>query len=278
MPETTLTLLYTANIFGRLDLAPHLATLIQRQQAEAEGLLFILDGGNTCSPAVWPCAVTGFRAGRTMLEAMACDASVIAEIEMRFFNSLGADGETSLAKMAAQGSGSAALNAAYSWIDGVQPGVVIRRKGYALGIVADWQPSQKILDVIEADSMVARFDNAAAGEAISSMQDEADLTVLLASEPQDDCFADICLWPDAAQAFELPPTLVVKRYSLDNEQVTLRDEEVITVSDDVPPEPTIAAVLELVVEEATRTCETLNKGSHRASRQVIQLECVRPTQ
>ncbi len=63
-----LTVLYTADLRGDLDLLPRLFTFLRDLRARAEGSQVLLaDLGASCAPDVWHCAVTG---GRSMLVAL----------------------------------------------------------------------------------------------------------------------------------------------------------------------------------------------------------------
>ena len=69
--ETPLTLLYTHNLRGRLDLLPRLHTFIRRLRGEfAEGDTYLIDLGASCDPDVWPCAITEGRSTLIVLDAM----------------------------------------------------------------------------------------------------------------------------------------------------------------------------------------------------------------
>lgn len=86
---TPLTILYTANLGGSLDLLPRLYTFIRQLQAvpvedEDEVLicavqplpqrLLLLDLGGSCAPDVWHCAATGGRSTLMVLDAMGYNA------------------------------------------------------------------------------------------------------------------------------------------------------------------------------------------------------------
>lgn len=75
-----LTILHTNDIHARLDQMTRLATLIQRQRAQANDesrALLLLDGGDSSSTELWESDVTGGRANYAMLEAIGYDAAVI---------------------------------------------------------------------------------------------------------------------------------------------------------------------------------------------------------
>lgn len=78
---STVTLLYTANIRGKLDLLPRLFTLIQREQQQATGPVFLLDLGDTCTPDAWICRATEGRAPFLALDGMGYDAALIGARE-----------------------------------------------------------------------------------------------------------------------------------------------------------------------------------------------------
>ncbi|MBI4772447.1 MAG: bifunctional metallophosphatase/5'-nucleotidase [Chloroflexi bacterium] len=74
-----LTLLHFNDLHGRLDRLPALATLIQRarREAQAQGrAVLLLDGGDSSDRAVWESDITQGRANFALLEAMGVQASV----------------------------------------------------------------------------------------------------------------------------------------------------------------------------------------------------------
>lgn len=71
------TLLYTANIKGKLALLPRLATLIRRERQASEGLVLLLDVGDTCAADVWICRATLGRAPLLVLDAIGYDAALV---------------------------------------------------------------------------------------------------------------------------------------------------------------------------------------------------------
>ncbi len=75
---STVTLLYTANLEGRLALLPRLATLIQAQRRQAAGPVFLLDLGDTCALDAWVCPATEGRAPLTIMDGMGYDAVFIS--------------------------------------------------------------------------------------------------------------------------------------------------------------------------------------------------------
>ncbi len=76
----TLTILHTNDLHARFESMTRLATIIQseRASARAEGrFLLLLDAGDSSSSDVWESDVTGGRANYAMLEAMGYDAAAI---------------------------------------------------------------------------------------------------------------------------------------------------------------------------------------------------------
>lgn len=73
----TVTILYTANIRGDLNLLPRLFTLIQDHKQGLEGPAFLLDIGDTCAPDAWICRATQGRAPFLVLDSMGYDAAII---------------------------------------------------------------------------------------------------------------------------------------------------------------------------------------------------------
>ncbi len=91
--ETPLTILYTANLRGQIDLLPRLHTFMrhlrtQRVEDEDEVMLcaleppqrriLLLDLGESCSPEVWHCAATGGRSMLMVLDAMGYHAANVS--------------------------------------------------------------------------------------------------------------------------------------------------------------------------------------------------------
>lgn len=79
--NSTLTVLYTADLRGNLDLLPRLYSLLKRLRAEfsAERVV-LLDLGNACDSDVWHCAVTGGRSMLIALDGMGYDAASVTGI------------------------------------------------------------------------------------------------------------------------------------------------------------------------------------------------------
>jgi len=74
---STVTLLYTANLWGDLALLPRLFTLIQAERRASGGLVLLLDLGDTCSLESWVCRATQGRAPFLVLDGMGYDAVLI---------------------------------------------------------------------------------------------------------------------------------------------------------------------------------------------------------
>lgn len=92
--ETPLTILYTHNLRGDLDVLPRLYNF-QRQlkalyseavvqvctddPAAAPGRVLLLDLGESCAPDVWHCDVTGGRSTLVLLDGMGYNAARVSE-------------------------------------------------------------------------------------------------------------------------------------------------------------------------------------------------------
>lgn len=64
------TILYTANLRGRLERLPRLFTFLQRLKQEHDPGTLLLDLGYACAPDVWHCAATEGRSTLVVLDAM----------------------------------------------------------------------------------------------------------------------------------------------------------------------------------------------------------------
>lgn len=90
--ETSLTVLYTANLRGNLELLPRLYSFIRQLKAyfseeavqlcpddpapeNLQGRFLLLDVGDSCAPDVWHCQVTGGRSTLVVLDSMGYDAA-----------------------------------------------------------------------------------------------------------------------------------------------------------------------------------------------------------
>lgn len=70
------TIFYTQNLRGQLDVLPRLATLLNQQRASVtDGLRFVLDMGGSCEASVPVCQVTEGRAALMVLDAIGYDAA-----------------------------------------------------------------------------------------------------------------------------------------------------------------------------------------------------------
>lgn len=76
--DPRLTLLYTANLAGRLDRLPRLFSLVRDVREAAGAPTALLDLGGSCDPAVAECAATEGRAALFVLEAMGYDAACLS--------------------------------------------------------------------------------------------------------------------------------------------------------------------------------------------------------
>ncbi len=92
--ETSLTVLYTANLRGDLELLPRLYSFIKQMKAyfsedavplcpddpapaNPEGRILLVDLGASCAPDVWHCSVTGGRSTLVVLDSMGYDAASV---------------------------------------------------------------------------------------------------------------------------------------------------------------------------------------------------------
>jgi hypothetical protein len=89
--DTPLTLIYTADLRGNLDLLPRLYTLLRQLRAtefedeedvmvcafqpRQERRTLLIDLGGSCDPDIWHCAVTGGRSMLNVLDAMGYTAA-----------------------------------------------------------------------------------------------------------------------------------------------------------------------------------------------------------
>src|SRR5258707_1922790 len=71
---TTLTILYTAGLGGRLELLPGLMTRIRAEKTTISGLVILLDLGRSCDVASWICEATDRRGMLVAMDAMGYDA------------------------------------------------------------------------------------------------------------------------------------------------------------------------------------------------------------
>ena len=78
--KQTLTILYTANLRGNLDLMPRLHTFLRRVRQDFNGRVLKLDAGNACDSTVWHCAATGGRSALLVLDAMGFTAANVSGV------------------------------------------------------------------------------------------------------------------------------------------------------------------------------------------------------
>jgi len=93
--DTPLSILYTGNLRGNLDLLPRLFTFLRQLRAQAQRFedkadvdvcalqppvrrVLLVDAGNSCSADVWHCAITGGRSTVMVLDAMGYDAAQVS--------------------------------------------------------------------------------------------------------------------------------------------------------------------------------------------------------
>jgi hypothetical protein len=75
-----ITVLYTHNLRGDLDLLPRLFTFIQKLRTGISGKSVLVDLGASCAPEVWPCAITGGRSTLLALDAMGYDTANVTGV------------------------------------------------------------------------------------------------------------------------------------------------------------------------------------------------------
>lgn len=80
VPTPPLTVLYTHNLRGDLELLPRLYTLLLRLRSAAPGPCVLVDLGASCAPDVWPCDVTGGRSTLFVLDAMNYQAARVSDV------------------------------------------------------------------------------------------------------------------------------------------------------------------------------------------------------
>lgn len=76
-----LTLFYTANLAGQLDLLPALYTLICQVKESLDGPTLLVDMGGSCASGVWECAATANRAALYVFDAMGYDLACLSEVD-----------------------------------------------------------------------------------------------------------------------------------------------------------------------------------------------------
>lgn len=78
---SALTVLYTAQLRGQLDLLPRLFSLMQAVRGATVGPALLIDLGDSCDPQVRECAATGGRATLFVLEAMGYDGACLSQAD-----------------------------------------------------------------------------------------------------------------------------------------------------------------------------------------------------
>ncbi|MDQ7027248.1 MAG: hypothetical protein Q9P44_17010 [Anaerolineae bacterium] len=74
-----LTILYTANLRGDLQVLPRLYTYLQKLKSETENPVLLLDLGHSCVADVWHCDVTEGRSTLVVLDGMGYHAANVAD-------------------------------------------------------------------------------------------------------------------------------------------------------------------------------------------------------
>lgn len=80
-PDQPVTVLYTANLRGDLAALPRLSTVMQRARQSATGPVFIIDLGDSCAAEVWECRATLGQAPLLVFDAMGYDAAFVGGSE-----------------------------------------------------------------------------------------------------------------------------------------------------------------------------------------------------
>ena len=70
-----LTILYTANLRGEIEMLPRLYTFLRQLKQSAAEPVLLLDAGDACVADAWHCAVTGGRSMLLALDAMGYQAA-----------------------------------------------------------------------------------------------------------------------------------------------------------------------------------------------------------
>ncbi len=81
---TAVTLLYTAALDGRLELLPRLFTRIRQERATVKGITLLVDLGRSCVPGTWICDATGGRGMLVSMDAMGYDAFHLGPQDMLY--------------------------------------------------------------------------------------------------------------------------------------------------------------------------------------------------
>lgn len=76
----TLTIFYTARIAGDLNLLPRLHTFLTQLATAYAHKPLLLDLGESCTPEVWPCEITGGRSTLIVLDGMGYHAANVQDV------------------------------------------------------------------------------------------------------------------------------------------------------------------------------------------------------
>jgi 2',3'-cyclic-nucleotide 2'-phosphodiesterase (5'-nucleotidase family) len=198
---STVTLLYTARLHGNLGLLPSLFTLIQRERRSAQGPVFLLDLGDTCSSESWICRATYGRAPFLVLDGMGYDAAVIGGPERVPIP------PPSLRRLVGQ-----MIMPLLIWNRMLR----LTRRGITIAVAAGNAP----LPDGEPGIRIARVS--------SPLATEGDTGIILGDVPQGHLARVDINWP----------------------AWTVEGVRLLDVSPEIPPDPTVAALVEFVEDEA----------------------------
>jgi 2',3'-cyclic-nucleotide 2'-phosphodiesterase (5'-nucleotidase family) len=264
----TLTVLHTNDLHGRFEALTRIATLIQRERAQAHGegrALLVLDAGDSSSSQVWQSEVTEGRANYVLLEAIGYDAAVIGNADL--------------------GWGAAALNRLVTSIH--FPALAANLKGAAKTseVLKTAEVYVGVLGLTTHKNAHAdfQFDDplATAQRLIPQLKGQGGQVIIVLSHlglevdrqlaaavPGIDLIVGGHTHTTLSQADVIGRTAVVQtgafgsnlgrvdlKVNFESGEVELLDSQLIPVTTKIPPDPTVSGMLELIQFEA----ETLKK-------------------
>jgi len=266
-----ITILHTNDLHARFEQMTRLATLIQRERAQAHqagGTLLLLDAGDSSSGKVWESDLTQGRANHLLLEAMGYDATVIGNSDSRW-------GAAALARLLTSLHFpvlAANLRAANIQTKGSH---ILKAPQVSIGLIglttpinahADFQFDDPIATV---QNLIQQLKNDGAQIVIvlSHLGIEFDRQ-LAASVPGIQLIVGGHTHTTLAQPEYVGPTAIVQTGEFGNNlgrvdleidpnsaSITRLRGQLIPVTPQIPPDPTVSGMLELIQFEA----ETLKK-------------------